>query len=289
MSRVLLPITKMHGLGNSYIFINVLEQVLREEELSHLARRLSDVNFGIGSDGLILIGSSEIADFRMRIFNKDGSEGKNCGNGLRCVAKYVYEKQLTNKQAFSIETLSGIVKVKLHLTDGNQVESVTVDMGRPRLAKKEIPMLGNPDLATIDEEILIDATPYRITAVSMGNPHAVIYVSDVSSLQLECVGPKIEKANVFPEGINVEFVQKINPREVICRVWERGSGATQACGTGACAAVVAGTINGKLVQGETVTVHLPGGDLYIVWSMDDGHVYMRGPAEFVFDGEYVWQ
>lgn len=286
MERSILPITKMHGLGNSYIFINAFECIVQEEELPHLAVRLSDVNVGVGSDGLIVIGPSQVADFYMRIFNKDGSEGKNCGNGLRCVAKYVYEKQLTDKQQFLIETLSGVVQVQLHVTDQNVVESVTVDMGPPRLTKKEIPMLGDPESIAIDEEITILGGVYRITAVSMGNPHAVIFDSDVWRIPLETIGPVIEKADIFPEGVNVEFVQQIRSNELLCRVWERGSGATQACGTGACATVVAGVLNGKFVRGVPVTVHLPGGKLTIEWSDRDGHVYMRGPAEFIFDGRY---
>jgi len=292
MTGPTLRVTKMHGLGNSYIYINLFEQNPAEATLPGLARKLSDVHTGIGSDGMILIGPSERADFRMRIFNADGSEGKNCGNGLRCVAKYVYERKMTEKTSFTIETLGGIVEVKVHADDTEKVgerpkvHSVTVDMGEPRLAKKDLPMTGDPDSLTIDEEVSISGKSYRMTGVSMGNPHAVIFVPDVQTIPLAEIGPQIENAPIFPERINVEFVRVRSKKEVDFRVWERGSGITQACGTGACAAVVAGVLNGHLEKDVPVTVHLPGGDLEIVWAADNSHVYMKGPAQFVMDGDF---
>lgn len=277
--------TKMHGLGNSYIYVNLFEEPLPEETFPSLARHVSDVHTGIGSDGLILIGSSECADFRMRIFNADGSEGKNCGNGLRCVAKYVYERQLTEKTSFTIETLGGIVSVDVHLDKERMVRYVTVDMGQPRLRKKDIPMDGEPDSRTVDEPVNINDKQYRLTVVSMGNPHAVMFLPDVDTAPVSEIGPVIERAPLFPERINVEFVRVRNREEIDFRVWERGSGITQACGTGACAAVVAGVLNGYLDRHVPVTVHLLGGDLEIVWAANS-RIYMKGPAHIIMDGEF---
>jgi diaminopimelate epimerase len=279
---VFVKFTKMHGLGNNYIYVNLFEETLREEELADVAIRVSDVNTGIGSDGMILIAPSEQADFKMRIFNQDGSEGKNCGNGLRCVAKFVYERGLTDKKIFSIETLGGIVEARLHLNGENRVESITVDMGKPRLRKKDIPVVGDPESEMIMEPVEVDGNTYRITCVSMGNPHAVIFVDDVETIDVTNLGPKLEHHPLFPERVNVEFIQVVSRDEIIFRVWERGSGVTQACGTGACAAVVAGILNGKL--NRKVLVHLLGGDLEIEWSEENGKVYMTGPATFVCDG-----
>lgn len=279
----------MHGLGNNYIYINEFDEQLTEEELAPLAIQLSNVNFGIGSDGMILIGPSHVADFRMRIFNSDGSEGKNCGNGLRCVAKYVHDRNLTEQINFSIETLGGIMHVVLETDQEKQaVQSVKIDMGEPRLTKKEIPMLGDSDSKTIDESIVIDGQTYHMTVVSMGNPHTVMFVNDINTIAVEEVGPPIEHASMFPERINVEFVQVRNTREIDFRVWERGSGITMACGTGACAAVVAGVLNGYLDRTESVTVHLLGGDLNITYA-ENGHVYMQGPAAFISDGIFYRQ
>lgn len=275
--------TKMHGLGNNYIYVNLFEETLPEDQLSDLAVRVSDVHTGIGSDGMILIGPSDRADFRMRVFNNDGSEAKNCGNGLRCVAKYVFDRGLTEKRDFTIETLGGIVEARLLIED-DRVQLVTVDMGVPRLRKKELPMQGDPDSETVLETVDIYGTPFTITAVSMGNPHAVIFVDDVEQVDLLAVGPLIEQHPIFPERVNVEFIQVVSPNEIIFRVWERGSGITQACGTGACAAVVAGILTGKLER--EVVVHLLGGDLQIKWNQVDGRVYMTGPAEFICDGVF---
>lgn len=286
MNEATLRVTKMQGLGNSYIYINQFEENLEEAALPDLARRMSNIHTGIGSDGMILIGPSERAHFRMRIFNIDGSEGKNCGNGLRCVAKYVFERKMIDQSTFTIETLGGIVDVTVQTEGNGRVRNVTINMGAPRLKKMDLPMLGDPDSTTIDEEVMIAGGRYRITAVSMGNPHAVLFVPDVAAIPLEQIGPQIECDPLFPERMNVEFVRIRNRREIDFRVWERGSGITQACGTGACAAVVAGVLNGWLDQDALVTVHLPGGDLEIRWAKENSQVFMTGPAEFVMDGEY---
>lgn len=277
--------TKMHGLGNNYIYINLFEEPLEEATLPTLARRVSDVNTGIGSDGMILIGPSDRADFRMRIFNKDGSEGRNCGNGLRCVAKYVYDRGLTAEASFSVETKSGVVYVETEAAGDGTVRNVTVDMGEPLLCKKDLPMGGAPESVTVDEVTRIGDETYRITAVSMGNPHAVIRVDDLARVPLAVIGPQIECAPLFPERVNVEFIHVRKENEIDFRVWERGSGITQACGTGACAAVVAGVLNGWLLRNADILVHLDGGDLRIRWG-DDAHVYMTGPAALVADGIY---
>lgn len=277
--------TKMHGLGNNYIYVNQFEERLAEEKLPLLAKKVSDVHIGIGSDGLILIGPSGRADFRMRIFNTDGSEGKNCGNGLRCVAKYVYERKLTAKTVFTIETLGGIVTVDVHADSEMKVRHVTVDMGPPRLSKKDIPMEGDPDSQTIAEQVNINGKLYQLTAVSMGNPHAVLFVPDADEVLVSEIGPTIERNPLFPERINVAFVRVRNRREIDFRVWERGSGITQACGTGACAAVVAGVLNGYLDRDVSVTVHLLGGELEIVWA-GNSRIYMKGPVECIMDGEF---
>ncbi len=278
-----LKFTKMHGLGNNYIYVNLFEETLCEEELPELAVRVSDVNTGIGADGMILIGPSDKADFRMRVFNNDGSEAKNCGNGLRSVAKYVYDRGMTRKREFQIETLGGVVQARVQVGQDNKVELVTVDMGAPRLLKKDLPMLGDPETTTILETIDVQGTPYTITAVSMGNPHAVIFVDDLDQVNVAAVGPLIERHPLFPERVNVEFIQVLNRGEIIFRVWERGSGITQACGTGACAAVVAGILTDRLDR--KVLVHLLGGDLEIEWQ-EDGPVLMTGPAAYICDGVF---
>ncbi|TCZ77111.1 diaminopimelate epimerase [Paenibacillus albiflavus] len=276
--------TKMHGLGNNYIYVNEFEVKLQEAELALIAVKVSDVNFGIGSDGMILIGPSRVADFRMRIFNSDGSEAKNCGNGLRCVAKYVYDRSMTHERHFTIETLGGIVHVEVHV-DEEAVQTVSIDMGKPRLMKKEIPMLGDEDSITINESVQIDGADYQMTVVSMGNPHSVMFVEDIEQAAVNQIGPTVEHAALFPERINVEFVQVQNSHEIDFRVWERGSGITMACGTGACAAVVAGVLGGHLERAKPITVHLLGGDLVITYA-DNDHVYMKGPATFISDGVF---
>jgi diaminopimelate epimerase len=276
--------TKMHGLGNNYIYVNMFEESLAEAALSELSIRVSSVNTGIGSDGMILICPSDQADFKMRVFNNDGSEAKNCGNGLRCVSRYVYDRGLTTKTEFTIETLGGIMEAKVNVENG-QVSSVTIDMGEPRLKKKDLQMLGDEESETINQPFLFNGKKMAITAVSMGNPHAVVFVEDVEQIDVVTLGRSIEWSPLFLDRTNVEFIQVVSPTELIFRVWERGSGITQACGTGACAAVVAGVLNEKLVKDQPVIVHLLGGDLEIKWASDN-RIYMTGPADFICDGEF---
>ncbi|WP_044748551.1 diaminopimelate epimerase [Bacillus alveayuensis] len=278
--------TKMHGLGNSYIYVNLFEENLPENMLSELAVRVSSVHTGIGADGMILICPSEAAPVKMRIFNSDGSEGKNCGNGLRCVAKYAYEHKLVKETSFFIETLSGLVKAEVFV-ENDVVTKVTIDMGQPRLKRGEIPMVGERNDQVVAEPIQICGEWYEMTGVSMGNPHAVFYVEDIEQAPVTTLGPIVEKDDRFPEGINVEFVEVVNDHELHFRVWERGSGVTQACGTGACAAVVASVLNGKTARNKETIVHLAGGDLYITWT-DEGNVLMTGPAETICTGVYYY-
>lgn len=270
--------TKMQGIGNDYIYINCFEE--RIEHPSELSVRLSERHFGIGSDGIILIEPSEIADCRMDIYNADGSQAMMCGNGIRCVGKYVYERGIAKKEVLKVDTMSGVKTLRLAVQEGI-VTSVTVDMGKPNLKAKEIPVTLNQE-EIIDEPITIDGREYRITCVSMGNPHCVIFVDDVNQAPVENIGPKLEKNSIFPQKANIEFVQILNKNEINMRVWERGSGETWACGTGSCASVVACAVNQKTEKG--VKVHLKGGDLEVDWDEKTGCVFMKGPAEFVFDG-----
>ncbi|MDM5299354.1 diaminopimelate epimerase [Bacillus pumilus] len=276
--------TKMHGLGNNYIYVNQMKEQLPEERLSEIAIRVSSIYTGIGSDGMILICPSNVAPVKMRIFNNDGSEGKNCGNGLRCVAKYVYEHKIVTDTTFQIETLSGLVEATVHVQE-DLVRSVTVDMGKPRFEKEAMPMLGDPGSTTINEKLEFGITALHGTAVSMGNPHIVFYLEDIEKAPLDSLGPVIEKHETFPEGVNVEFVQIVSETELHFRVWERGSGITQACGTGACAAAVSTIVNGHAKKETDMTVHLAGGDLIIRWK-DNDHVLMTGPAETICDGRF---
>jgi diaminopimelate epimerase len=277
--------TKMHGLGNDFVFVNMLDSKIAEsvpEDLSALAERVCHRRFGVGGDGLILVLPSDEADFRMRIFNNDGSEPEMCGNGIRCFAKYVRDRGYTLKDKVSVSTLAGIKVVELHCED-NKVESVTVDMGAPILIPGDIPVIWEGD-SVIGGEIDIDGTKFKMTCVSMGNPHAVIFVDNINQVDLEGVGPKIETHRVFPRKTNVEFVQVLSESEIRMRVWERGAGVTLACGTGACASTVASILNGK--TSRSIDVHLDGGTLSIEWNEKDGHVYMSGPATEVFEGEF---
>lgn len=275
--------TKMHGLGNNYIYIDGWKHPLSDADLTSLAQSISKVTTGIGSDGLILVGPSHKADILMRIFNKDGSEGKNCGNGIRCVAKFAFEQGYTNKKQMQIETRSGIVDATI--TSSNiQKAMVSVNMGPPILARQDIPMKGDSAKQVIAEPFEIEGQHLLLTAVSMGNPHAVFFVDRIEQAPYLTLGPLIEKDTRFPERTNVEFIAVKSPREIDFRVWERGSGPTEACGTGACAAVVAAVLNGHCKKGEKVTVHLTGGDLDIEWRLD-GDVIMTGPAETVATGE----
>ncbi|WP_374724413.1 diaminopimelate epimerase [Calidifontibacillus erzurumensis] len=278
--------TKMQGLGNNYVFFNLLEDPMDNIDLVELSKQVSDVNFGIGSDGIILICPSEHADFRMRIFNKDGSEGKNCGNGLRCVAKYLYDHMYATETKFTIETLGGDVTVEVEPGRFGEVKYVTVDMGEPKLLREMIPMVGDPHSMVINEPFIINGQEFHLTCVSMGNPHAIIFVDDVGQVPLETIGPMIEHDPLFPERVNVGFVTVKNRREIDYRVWERGSGITMACGTGACAAVVAATLNNKLDKYVPITVHLPGGDLTVRWD-ETNHVWKKGEAAYICHGELV--
>ena len=276
--------TKMHGLGNNYIIFNLLTSSLEEQDLAPLAKAVSDVHFGIGSDGMILICPSEKADFRMRIFNKDGSEGKNCGNGLRCVGKYLFDRGLVTSNSFSIETLGGVVTVTVTWDQEKVTEFITIDMGEPGLLKGMIPMQGDPLTKTIHEPFLIGGKEYHMTCVSMGNPHAILFVENVNEIVLEEIGPVFEYAELFPDRVNLGVVHVKNDYEIDYRVWERGSGITMACGTGACAAVVAAMLNEKIEKHQTVNVHLPGGDLEIIWD-EDNHIWKKGTADYICHGE----
>lgn len=271
--------TKMHGCGNDYVYVNCFEETV--ENPADVARFVSDRHYGIGSDGLILICPSEIADFRMAMYNLDGSEGKMCGNGVRCIAKYVYDHHLTDKTRISLETLGGIKYLDLNIKDG-KVETVKVDMGEPILKPEDIPVNISKDVV-IDEPVEVDGRIWNMTCISMGNPHAVVFVDDTKSLNLEKMGPSFEKHAIFPEQVNTEFVHVIDRHTVDMRVWERGSGETFACGTGACATAFACILNGKTE--DTVLVHLVGGDLLIEYDRETNHIFMTGPATEVFSGE----
>lgn len=271
--------TKMHGCGNDYIYVDCTDTMI--EQPSKVAKLVSDRHFGIGSDGLILICSSEKADFRMEMYNADGSEGNMCGNGVRCIAKYVYDYGLTDKTGISLETKGGTKYLDLEIVDG-VVSKVTVDMGRPVLSPNQIPVISEKE-RVIAEPITILGVEYKMTCISMGNPHAVVFVEDTNELDIEKIGPFFENHSSFPERINTEFVQVIDRKNIKMRVWERGSGETLACGTGACASVVACVLNG--VTEDEVTVHLLGGDLEIFYDRERESVIMKGPAETVFQGE----
>lgn len=275
--------TKMEGLGNDYVYVNGLEE--RIENPSEVSIAVSDRHFGIGADGLICINPSDVADFEMDMYNADGSRGKMCGNGIRCVAKYVYDYGLTDKTSISINTQSGIKYLDLTVEDG-KVVLVKVDMGSPILEPANVPVVSE-DAALdklVDAPITVDGKEYRMTCVSMGNPHAIVYVDDVKGLEIEKIGPKFEKHERFPEQVNTEFVRVLDENTVEMRVWERGSGETLACGTGACAVAVSCILNG--LTKDTVTVKLLGGDLHITWDQGKNTVFMTGPARVVFDGEY---
>lgn len=274
-----LQFTKMHGCGNDYIYFDCFKQKIADPEA--LSRRLSRYHFGIGGDGIILIEPSACADARMRIFNQDGSEGKMCGNGIRCVGKYLYDSGLARKEEIAVETRSGIRVLQMQVKDG-QVTGVTVNMGQAELAPERIPV-ALPESEIIGRLVPIDGKEWEITCVSMGNPHCVVFCEDPDSLELTKVGPKFEKAEIFPEGVNTEFIRVIDRKTLQMRVWERGSGETLACGTGACASAVAAILRGYCDREEEITVHLKGGELKIRW--DQEAVWMTGPAETVFAGE----
>jgi diaminopimelate epimerase len=275
--------TKMHGTGNDYVYVDGFSQHVHINDPAGLARAVSDRHCGVGSDGLILLLPSAVADVRMRMFNADGSEAEMCGNGIRCVAKYAYDHALVRVNPMRVETDAGVKVIDLTLGTDGKVAAATVDMGEPALHPKVIPVAVEGDRA-VDVPISAGGAKFRMTCVSMGNPHAVIYVEDVGSVELEKLGPELEHHAIFPSRTNVQFVQVHSSGEVTMRTWERGSGATLACGTGASAVCVAGVLTGR--SGREIQVHLPGGDLHVVWRQDNNHVYLTGPAVEVFSGEW---
>lgn len=281
-----LNFTKMEGLGNDYVYVNCFKETVPNP--SELSIKISDRHFGIGSDGLILIKPSEVADFTMEMYNADGSQSEMCGNGIRCVGKYVYDYGLTDKEEISVETLAGIKYLKFVIdrkdaSDRGTVAMVTVNMGEPIFKSSEVPVdLGKELDMVLDYPVTIDGKEYNITCVSMGNPHCIAFVEDTDSFPLEEIGPKFESNPIFPRRVNAEFVQVVSRDYLKMRVWERGSGETLACGTGTCATVVASILNG--LTEEEVTVRLLGGELIIKWDRETNLVYMSGPAKVVFDG-----
>jgi len=272
-----LPFTKMHGISNDYIYVNAF--TTKVPDPAAVAQKVSDRRTGIGGDGLILICPSATAHARMEMYNADGSRGEMCGNGIRCVGKYVYEHGLARVNPLKVDTDAGLKTLFLELTNG-RVSRVTVDMGEPILDGPRIPVAADGQI--IVQPLDVDGKAYWVTCVSMGNPHCVTFVDAVEPLELEKVGPRFEHHHFFPKRVNTEFIQIVSPTELSMRVWERGSGETWACGTGACAAAVAAALNHK--AGRRVTIHLRGGDLEIEWRAEDNHVYMTGPAEEVFEG-----
>jgi len=279
----MIAFTKMHGLGNDYLLVDAMKGgVPPEQKLPAIAKALSDRHFGVGADGLILVEPSRVADFKMRIFNSDGSEAEMCGNGVRLFARYVYEHGYTRERDMEIETLAGIIRPRLRLR-GRKITGVRVDMGEPKLRSSEIPMKGPDRERVLRERIRVVGRRYEITAVSMGNPHCVIFVDNADTAKVEEVGPAIERHDLFPRRTNVEFAQIVGDGEIAMRVWERGAGETLACGTGASAVLVAAVLNG--LSPRKATIHLRGGDLKAGWNQEDNHVFIEGPAEEVCTGE----
>ena len=278
----MIKFTKMHGLGNDYIYIDCIKGE-KIENPSYLAKTMSNRHFGIGSDGLILICKSNIADFKMQMFNYDGSEAEMCGNGIRCVGKYVYDNKLTNNKIITVETLGGIKKLKLNIKN-KKVETVEVDMGEPIFEAEKIPVLSDK-YPVKNLKIIAEDKEFIFTCVSMGNPHAVTIIKNVIGFDVQRYGEILEKSKIFPQRANIEFVQILDKENVKMHVWERGTGETLACGTGACATVIACNLNGYVKN--DVNVELPGGILKIKWNKENNHVYMTGPAITVFRGEIV--
>jgi diaminopimelate epimerase len=276
---MVLKFYKMQGIGNDYVYINCFENDIANP--NDLSVRISDRHFGIGSDGLILLRPSKVADVKMSMYNADGSEGKMCGNGIRCVGKLAYMLGIVKSRSITVETLSGIKMLKLNVVDG-KVVSVRVDMGSPALERDKIPVIYD-EPRVVNAPITVGTGTYNITCVSMGNPHAVIFTEDIDNLDIENIGRQFEKNPIFPEGVNTEFVEILGEKDLKMRVWERGSGETLACGTGACAVTVAACINGICERGGDVNVHLRGGTLNVKWGNDS--VWMTGPAELVYTGE----
>ncbi|MCP4890693.1 diaminopimelate epimerase [Rubripirellula sp.] len=275
--------TKMHGAGNDYVYIDCFAQAV-PSDLSELAQKIADRRFGVGGDGLILIRPSESGDARMQMFNADGSESEMCGNGLRCVAKYVYDHGIARKRQLTLETGAGLLPVDLDIGSDDRVRQVTVDMGPPRLDAAEIPTTLSAAGQIVDHEFQVGEQSLRVTCVSMGNPHCIIFVDEATDDLVLGLGPLIERDPRFPKRINVEFVEVVSPGEVKQRTWERGSGETWACGTGASAVCVAGVLTGRTER--SILNHLLGGDLTLEWKEDSGHVWMTGPATEVFSGEW---
>ncbi len=273
--------TKMHGIGNDYVYIDGFDQQIPDP--AALAPRIADRHRGVGGDGLILVLPSETADVRMRMFNADGSEGQMCGNGVRCVAKYAWDHRRARANPMAVETAAGIKTIELTLDEQGKVAAARVDMGEPILKPEQIPAEMDGDCA-VEVSVQADGQIWPVTLVSMGNPHAMIYVEDLDAVDLETVGPGLETHPLFPERMNVHFVQVHSPCEVTMRTWERGSGITQACGTGASAVCVAGVLTGR--SSRDILAHLPGGELELAWDEQSGHVFMTGPAEEVFSGDW---
>ena len=277
----MLEFVKMHGLGNDYVYMDAINQIIKDR--NELAKKVSDRHFGIGSDGLILICKSNIADFRMQMFNSDGTEAEMCGNGIRCVGKFVYDNGFTNKKNLTIETLAGIKKLEL-ITKKEKVEAVKVDMGEPILEPEKIPVISKENPVKNLNLNLLDRN-FKFTCISMGNPHAITFIDEnVNEFDVEKYGRLVEINEVFPKKTNVEFINIINKNKIKMRVWERGAGETLACGTGACASAVAAIINGY--TDRNIIVELLGGTLEIEWNKNDNHIYMTGPAKIVFKGFY---
>ena len=277
----MIKFTKMHGLGNDYVYIDATAKTGQKiENESDLAKFVSNRHFGIGSDGLILICDSKVADFKMRMFNYDGSEAEMCGNGIRCVGKFVYDKGLTNKESITVETLAGIKILKFNI-ENNKVKTVQVDMGEPILNPQEIPVISEEKIVK-NLKIKANDKEFKFTCVSMGNPHAVTIIDNIDNFEIEKYGPILEHDEHFPKRANIEFIELIDKNKIKMRVWERGAGETLACGTGACASVVACNLNDYINKKCTVT--LLGGNLFIEWNEKDNHIYMTGPATTVFEG-----
>lgn len=275
--------TKMHGIGNDYIYIDCMKST--PDRLADLAVEMSDRHFGVGGDGIVLICPSEIADFKMRMFNNDGSEARMCGNASRCIAKYVHDHGLTDHRRISLETLSGVKVLSLNMNAEGEVGSVTVDMGEPELRAVAVPAVSASE-RMVEETVETSCGPVNVTAVSMGNPHGVIFVDRIEDVDFDTLGPELERHSIWPDRANIEFLEVISPSEARMRVWERGTGETLACGTGACASAVAAAMTGRC--GRKMTIHLRGGDLEIEWGAD-GHVMMTGGATEVFEGDYYRQ
>lgn len=282
-AREVIEFTKMHGIGNDYIYINCMEST--PERLSELAVEMSDRHFGVGGDGIVLICPSDKADFKMRMFNNDGSEARMCGNASRCIARYTHDHGLTDHHQISLETLSGIKVLSLNMDADGEVGSVTVDMGEPEFSPERIPVSHEAE-RMVEVPVQTSCGEVRVTAVSMGNPHGVVFVDRIEDVDFDRLGPELERHSIWPDRANIEFLEIISPSEARMRVWERGTGETLACGTGACASAVAAALTGRC--GRKITIHLRGGDLTVEWA-GNGHVLMTGGATEVFEGNYYRQ